>query len=1264
MALDVQGSDSLFWKTGLDLGGLKSGVAGAQGMIAGLMKNITAMDVFAGLGISAGIVFTKVSKMAYNFSKEFEHSMKEVQTISDAVKADFEGVSDEVIQLSRIVPDNANALSKALYQIVSAGYDGAKAMDILRESSELAVATVTNTFTAADALTYVMNAYGKAAGNAADISDKLFTIIRLGKVKMEELGPTLSMVTGLAAQTGLQFDELATIYTEAVKKIQPHIVSTGIRGITTAMLRVSQGTGDAADAARELGIEFDIATLKSKGFKYILNEIIEKTKGNEAALMRLFPNVRGLIGLLAVMTDEGEGYNKTLEKIQSSTGATKEAFGIMVKDTTNELAILHNNIMAKLKPLGDAILGQVNNIASGLNDMLKSTGDATKDMIVSLEETVGVMESQRTRVNDLIDTISELMELEKLDEDQTYQLKAAKEALAIFYPDLIGSINDETTATEFLTLAKETMLEVDKDVLEMKKSIAEANYIVAQSELDLYELQEDTTGQRVKETEKNLTKQRQLLEQQAREIKTFMAEGALPVMGVYGGTVMEKTTVEAFKQQYADMGIYIDKLVDSQASEAEILELLKTRVDDYKYALAEHSGAVGENIRQEQTLKLTVKETEAIFKAYEKAVENLTDTEVREQAKSINELRKSFEAKAITVEEYTKKLGMLKIELQLYPDLVKQIDAQLAAIPTGEVGVTVVPGLADTEAMEKAAELQDRIYEDILEKMKTFEEKKADIEADYDTARAEARERLTGDERQAMLDRLAIAEEEQIELLRIDEETAELAREVKETEMDLETRFRTAQYLKREQDFIKTLEFEIEYFKGNEEIKKKMIEFLSKIKSKTADIDYQNFRRMNDKELQDFIDKKRKEKEILDEFSQDYKIADEQLREALNESWDRQGKRIQDIGNAIKELGNVITSFDEDVGRLVSDVGGIVSQVGNLSRELDSGNIFTQIGAGFGIVGGIIDLFKGTEEIAESIETSTDKINKLLEKQMKILEYATGERRIRVLTKALTEWLQIIGLGMVDIDELLRKGTLYFEGLEATKAQAGDIDEYRDMFIELQSLLTGTTASSIADSIARGFMEGKVSAQDFSDDFEGMMTNAMIESFKGKIISNILGDWYDQFASMANAGLTPDEIEDLRSTWNQMMESAKDTWEGFQEIAEGAGFDLLGETEEETKKGLRGAIKGITEDTAGILAGQFNAVRINILQTLNETRLINVNMGDMIDIAINNWEANERTARNTSVNPDILSVLRDRLPRTNTKRAIESAYEFIKSIGG
>ncbi|MCK4297158.1 MAG: hypothetical protein KAX28_10940, partial [Candidatus Marinimicrobia bacterium] len=76
MALNT--GDSLFWKTGINNAGLIAGSTQAKGILAGLSKSITRMDIFAGLAIGSAFIFAKISKQAYNFSKEFETAMKEV----------------------------------------------------------------------------------------------------------------------------------------------------------------------------------------------------------------------------------------------------------------------------------------------------------------------------------------------------------------------------------------------------------------------------------------------------------------------------------------------------------------------------------------------------------------------------------------------------------------------------------------------------------------------------------------------------------------------------------------------------------------------------------------------------------------------------------------------------------------------------------------------------------------------------------------------------------------------------------------------------------------------------------------------------------------------------------------------------------------------------------------------------------------------------------------------------------------------------------
>jgi len=102
MALNT--GNSLFWKTGLDTKGLQSGALKSKGILAGLSKSITRMDVFAGLAIGSALAFAKISKQAYNFSKDFEHAMKEVMTISDATKEFLKVYPLKLLRCLRLFP--------------------------------------------------------------------------------------------------------------------------------------------------------------------------------------------------------------------------------------------------------------------------------------------------------------------------------------------------------------------------------------------------------------------------------------------------------------------------------------------------------------------------------------------------------------------------------------------------------------------------------------------------------------------------------------------------------------------------------------------------------------------------------------------------------------------------------------------------------------------------------------------------------------------------------------------------------------------------------------------------------------------------------------------------------------------------------------------------------------------------------------------------------------------------------------------------------
>ncbi len=1285
MALETGGS--MFWRTKIDNTGLQTGAVQAKGILRGLTRSITGMDIFAGLGIAAALVFSKITKQVYNFSRNFETAMKEVQTISKAVQNNFKGISKEIIDMSKTVPDSAIKLSKAFYQIVSAGYDGAKAMDILRVSTELAVATVTDTFTAADALTYVMNAYGIAAGTASEISDKLFTIIRLGKVKMEELGPTISMVTGLAAEAGLEFNELAAIYAEAVKKIQPHIVSTGIRGIVTAMLRVSKGTGDAADAAREFGIEFDITALKSKGFKQILNEIIVATKGNEGALMRLFPNVRGLIGLLAVMTNEGENYNKTLNEMENSTGATGKAVKIMMETTDNQFAIMKNNIMAKLKPLGDSILKQMNDMARGINQAMSGVRDEFSNLERAYSELTDTLRKKQNRIDDLITTIEDLRNKTELSREETTQLEAAERALATFYPTFEEAVEGVAGKIDLLTLAKQGSYELSLRIMELELKQAEISKRRADLELAIYERGKDEANEEIKRIQDRVDRFHQVLSiQQIIELQTT-------------GQVKEFIELEN------ELSIATEKRSLEQEQLIVNVEKTTNEVD----ALTEALG----KLREGKPIIITPKPGKPP-KVEPAIVPTITDTEieaVKEKLTYMADQYKSYwrivaqfgkeyveEHNAQLAEDaknYDKFLSDMLVEHKGNAELTKEIMLNIA-----EYNKEIIDKRKKaeeeyfnyiTEAREKELKGEEERFRTIIEDyeegsdeylrlVEKHNKNILEINEKYDKEIAEAKlaifkenlERQTGEVDISYKERLEIAKAELgketeaykeyfefinsklKEITETEEEEAKRKREILESyfgsyqtteEKIVSIHKKTNELLlltddKYEKDRLKSIEkqliAEVKYGKARQEIDKKRAKYGEEL---------------NNNELENFIGFLEEMKVEYSEYIDIIILLNEKIAESQKQIWENTREEINKTVDTLHALANAVGNFDAELAETINNMADLVSGIGEITISFAVGDIAGVLTGILGIINTIFNLFVIHKSDIPELRKELAEITLELQKQQNILSQAIGTAKvdaiqdtIDLLEDQIDKYNEMIAAEEEAYGQFLwwtwdetdaEKIEQWLASIEATEA------EIVALWAQYREILTGTTATSIADAIADGFAQGLTSAEVFADTFNDMMKKAIIDAFKRTIITKYIEDWYEQFALLSEGGLTAEEIEDLTGTYQEMIEAAEEEWAALADILEAAGIELL---EDVKKEGLTGAIAGITEETAGLLAGQFQAIRINTVEILS-------NMESIIII-------NARIADNTEYNK-YLKDIDEKLSKVTS-----SESEYLRGVGG
>lgn len=354
---------ALYMATGIDNTGLYEGKREAMGIIKALANEVTSFDIFSGIGISAATAFAQAAKSSYEFEQEFRKNMLEVATISTQVSDDMTGFMNRVMSITQEIPIKAPEAAKALYEIVSAGHDGADGMKILEVAAKSAIGGLTETATAADAITTILNAYNLSADKASSVSDQLFTTVRLGKTTFGELGSSIAQVAPIAAAYGIGIDEVLAAVASLTKQGTP--TAEAMTKIRAAIQGTANELGDAA--------------FQGRTFQEALQLIYDKAGGSASKMKELLGTDEGLAASLGLTGKNARSAASDLEELRDSLGATEAAFEKMKDEARNLMILLSNNIQAALRPMGEAILKEVSGFAKAFNEAFDN-GDLIRSL--------------------------------------------------------------------------------------------------------------------------------------------------------------------------------------------------------------------------------------------------------------------------------------------------------------------------------------------------------------------------------------------------------------------------------------------------------------------------------------------------------------------------------------------------------------------------------------------------------------------------------------------------------------------------------------------------------------------------------------------------------------------------------------------------------------------------------------------------------------------------------------------------------------------
>lgn len=258
---------------------------------------------------------------------DFERGMAKVSTLVDTNVVSLQQLSNGIRQISDETGMSVTELAEAEYQAISASVDTAHVTDFVRTAAIAAKAGFTDTTTAIDGLTTVLNSYGMSAENAGKITDQMLMTQNLGKTTFGDLAQGIGSVATAASLAKVSTDDLFASMAILTKNgVQTSEAFTDFQGILSAVSKQSQQTVKTAAA---LGIDFTPEHLGQVGWIKFLEEVKAKVGDDQTAIQRLFGRVEAANAFKVLTKDMGQ-LKDAQRAIGDSMGATELAFNKML----------------------------------------------------------------------------------------------------------------------------------------------------------------------------------------------------------------------------------------------------------------------------------------------------------------------------------------------------------------------------------------------------------------------------------------------------------------------------------------------------------------------------------------------------------------------------------------------------------------------------------------------------------------------------------------------------------------------------------------------------------------------------------------------------------------------------------------------------------------------------------------------------------------------------------------------------------------------
>lgn len=329
----------------------------------------------------------------------------------------------------------------------------------------------------------------------------------------------------------------------------------------------------------------------------------------------------------------------------------------------------------------------------------------------------------------------------------------------------------------------------------------------------------------------------------------------------------------------------------------------------------------------------------------------------------------------------------------------------------------------------------------------------------------------------------------------------------------------------------------------------------------------------------------------------------------IGSSIDLVSKAFDSVIGGIKKMG---VSMDSETDAVLGDIGRMLEGAGQFAAGYASMNPAQMIQGTVGFISSAFDLFNSRDRKAEaSIKKHQQAVTRLgyaytalehaVDNALGETVYQNQKEMIANLRKQQQEVR-----GMIS-DEKSKKKTDWDKIDEYNEQIAESGRKIEDIIKEITENITQTSATELADSLADALVEafegGKDAAKAFGEVANDVLKSAVLNALKLQFLEKPLQKAIKQLQK--DMGFD----EEGNGTFDGLTQVEQDRFKTAIQAA-GANFsaamdmykDLISGLDENDPSSLSGAIKGASQESIDLLAGQTNAVRVNQVTSLQLVR--------------------------------------------------------------